>query len=289
MAGKSLEGVLPGREGNVKFILRTLTILLVALSLPVRPLQAQAATTTPSVQPKKGESANSLFLGYTQHHYSSGAEGRETSLEWLRRLGTNVRMLAGGVESSIEDSQWRFGRLGLAMNVMPRTQLYVEGNVGKGTQGSREFQYRQHRGALTVELVKQTLYVEAEGQYINIDRSKGNVVKGGLVLTPRPPLRLGVAVHQSISGNLDSRYISGRADWTISQTTLLAGFSKGRTRPEMFQVFDTSILAASRDSEEYFAGVQLPMARQKLTVVFSSLEFEDFKRRSVVFNWRVPY
>lgn len=261
----------------------TTTLLLVLLATTL------AAQTAPSAQPVNGDSVNSVFLGYVSHHYSSGAEGRETSLEWLRRYGRNVRVLTGGFESSIGDTQWRYGRMGLSVRSIPRTTFYVEGNLGRGSDGTRDFIYRLNRGSVTVEAVKDMLFLEAEEQYIHIDQAKGNVLKGGLVVTPVRPLRLGLSWHKSIDGNIGARYVSGRVDWTIDRTTLMAGFSTGETRPEMFQVFDNPLTTEARESDEFFAGVQVPLARQKLTVVLTSLEFEDFKRRSVVFNWRVPF
>ena len=114
--------------------------------------------------------------------------------------------------------------------------------------------------------------------------TRGNIATGG---DPRscsdtPNRTVG---SRSVRGNLAARYASGRADLSIGRGKLLAGFSTGNTRPELLQVFGEPLTLRSK---ELFGGLEVPVGRNRMSLIFDSLRFPASKRQSLLLSWRLP-
>lgn len=259
-------------------------MLVVVLLTTALPVLAQPPSTAP---PPISEITDEVVLGFTGHEFTIGGRGREGSIDWLRTSASKSRFLLGARVASFEKTRWSFGRIGVAVAPASRLTLYTEANIGSGKRDREQhFSYALGRGSLTLEVVRKKFFVEVEDQYVDIDTAKGNIAKGGVILIPAQPLTITLAYYDSVSGNINARYGVGRVDLMAGRTKLLAGYSRGRTRPELFQVFN---LPSARKSNEIFAGIEVPMGRQRLILAGASLEFEDVKRRSLLLSWRIPF
>ena len=167
-------------------------------------------------------------------------------VEWLHPISPRWGLTLGASSFTYPDTHWTYGKVGgYSFLYDDKTLLSVDARVGGGRQTADAFTYQVYTAELTQALIAKRLYVIAEEQYFHVARVEENLVTAGILGYPVPSLSVRLNYHLSTGGNVASRFVSGRLDWSLQRWTLLAGFLVGRTTPERFNVMTPAPRAAS--------------------------------------------
>lgn len=246
---------------------------------------AQAAAPAPAALVPARGAVDWLVLSVEGRDDDPGGRGGSGGVEWLHEFSPRVLAGAGGYASSISGADWRYLRLSAVVRAGAST-LQLGADLGDGRRGGHHFDYRIVRAGLTRALVAGRLYAELGDQYVDVDGSRGHVLKLAASVVPTPAVTLSAAAHLSAGGNLGARYAALRADVRCGRVGLLGGLNLGRARPELFDVFGRR---PSTHSSEAFAGATLPLGSQSATFVLDRLRVSGSTRTSVTIAWKIPF
>jgi hypothetical protein len=210
---------------------------------------------------------------------SGEQHGGGLSVMWLNPKAVSI----GASHYQFRESKWNYVTAN-HLHAFGRVTLEAEANLGRG-RARESFNYSLLRLNAKQEVMPRRFYVELEDRYIDIDRQKGNLLRGGVMVAANR-LSITASGYRSISGNLGARYVSGRADWSIGRRTLLAGAAFGRSQPLLFQPLDVDLPPSK--VRELFGGVALPARAGTMTLVLSALHAAGSNRVRATVSWTHP-
>ncbi len=209
-------------------------------------------------------------------------------LEWLHPVSPRWGLTLGVSSFAYPDTQWTYGKVGgYSFLYEDKTLLSADARVGGGRQPTDTFTYQIYAAELTQAVIAKRLYVIAQEQYFHVARIEENLVTAGLLGYPVPSLAVRLNYHLSTGGNVASRFLSGRLDWSLQHWTLLAGFLVGRTTPERFNVITPAPRAVQTD--EAFVGVSVPLGAQELTAVVDVSSQSVVRRYELLLGWKIRF
>ncbi|MDQ6803346.1 MAG: hypothetical protein M3041_21295 [Acidobacteriota bacterium] len=187
-------------------------------------------------------------------------------------------VLVGASQYKFLDASWAFATANYTRAIR-RTSLQGEANLGRGRQ-RHSFNYTILRIAATQEIVPHIFYVDGENQYVDVDRQRGNLLRGGVTWLPSARATLSASAYKSVSGNLGARFFSGRGEWHFTNFRLLAGGAWGRSQPVLFQQF----ASPATHITELFAGAAVPAGRGSVTLALDEIRAATRRLRLIV-SW----
>ena len=220
---------------------------------------------------------------------ASASVGGGGGIEWLHRLSAESGFTLGAFAFSLADSEWAYGKVSGFVTFWERTTVSAQVSLGGGHRPNEDFAYQIYEVEATQALIDKRLYVAAGNQYSEIAAARENVVKAGLILYPVALLRTRLDYHVSTGGNVDSRFLSGRVDLSTKPVAFLAGFLVGQTTPERFDVITTT--SRTLRSEEYYAGVSIPVGPHEVSVIFDVVRQErpGVDKFTTLLAWKIPF
>ena len=251
------------RHSRIRFLCSALFILL-ALCFP---------------PPASAQTPDNWYVTLQFDHLSTDDQGGGAALEWHRRLTRDRHLLAGAFVFLLSESQWQYARLGYVAPLPGRLTATVGADLGAGSDDGRGFDYRVVRAGLRRSLAGTPYAVEGEVQHLEVDTAHGMMLKGAVLASFRH-FAASLGYHTSVSGNLDSSFVSGRVDIPRGTRKILAGFAAGRSQPDVSQIV---ISPQSSDSLELFVGFT---ATPRITVVLNTVQFEEVTRYTALLSWK---
>jgi len=243
----------------------------------------------PATAHPEEEVRNVLYVSGQVMSLESDAVGGGGGLEWWHQLSASSAITLGAFAFSLADSHWAYGKTGLSLSYPTGTSVSANASLGGGRRLRDDFIYQVGEVEVTQALIDKRLYLVGGDQYAHVSRSQENLVKAGLLVYPIPTLAIRANYHYSLGGNVDSQFVSGRADLTLARLTLLAGFLLGRTTPERFNVITNTARAVR--SEEFFAGISVPLGRHEVTVVYDLARQGSpwIDKHTILLVWKIPF
>lgn len=235
----------------------------------------------PAPCPQRG---SQIYSSLQLDRLSPGNGGGALSVGWLRSLCSGALLETGAGSFSLHDSRWGYGRLGLSVRAGRRSLARLEVDLGGGRRQREGFGYRIYKAGLAHEAVPGRLVLELEDQYVDVDGTRGNVLKLAATISPRSFLDARLAYHRSMSGNIGEQGMSGKLGFRLGRLGLLAGLSSGRRRPEVAGIYPGS--GVLRSSEAFF-GVSVERSGRELGLVVDSLRTGGARRTTVALTAKV--
>jgi hypothetical protein len=216
---------------------------------------------------------------------SAGAQGFTADLDWIRALSPGKSLNVGATSQSLAGTRWAYGRLGFVMKPRPRVAFQLQTDLGHGSERGRGFGYAVLRGGITYEAVPKRLYLELEDQLLDVQDTAGNILKLGLVWPASAAVVARVAVHGSTGGNLDTRSLALRLDYTRGGFSTFGGVATGRSRPVLVGLAAGGM---AQSLKEIFAGAGIPLKQLRLTVALDWLNLGATRRGSLALSLKIP-
>jgi len=207
---------------------------------------------------------------------SGEQDGASASVLWIN----GPRLAYGLSHNRFRGAEWTYGTATYTWR-KARWITQAEANLGAG-RAEESFPYRVFRLSATREVVPARLYVDVEQRFLNIDRLRGNLLRGGLTWLASPEWMFSSSVYGSLGGNLEMRYLTARIDQNPSPIGLLAGASVGRSESGYFR---EPGLALPGSSSEFFGGVSFLTRSGKGTFIVSSTTTESDDRLRASVSW----
>lgn len=207
---------------------------------------------------------------------SGEEDGASASIHWLTRP-----VLAFGLSHhQYRNAHWTYVTMSYARR-LPGWITQAEADLGAGKAES-SFPYRMIRLSATREVVPGRLYLEIEDRYLEIDRLRGNLVRGGVNWFASDAWSLSSSVYASTGGNLGMRYLTARADRTPAPLGFLAGATVGRSEPGFFRELSEAPPGSSR---EVFGGLTFLTSSGKAMIVLSAARTGNDDRVRASVSW----
>ena len=245
---------------------------------------AWAAGNDGTPPPEAAGSPSTLIVSLEHSESSAGGEGSRLAVEWLRPLTSEAHLVAGFSTSTFAGSDWQVGRLG-AFQQGDRTTLWADLYAGAGQRDGRAFDYGLVLAGLSWQLIPRRLYLDFEDRYLDIDTVRGNLAQTALTYVSGSRFSSRLAYLRSTSGNVDSEFLSARADIFASRRIhWLVGVAHGRTQPEVLE----RLGGAASDLRQAFAGIGFPLQGIEPTLILDYLHLDDSDRWTLSLTVRVP-
>ena len=250
-----------------------LIVLLAFGGVSAAPLSPEAWPQAPGAGSGPAAGTNSVIVDGRIDDLRGNAVGGGGTLAFVHTTPEQNTVFAGFAGFDVGESRWGFGKLGGAFRPRPYLILQGEINYGSGHGEQGGFSYLVGKGGFHYELLPRRLYLTFEDQYFNVDDTEGHLLKGGVLVQVTPTLTADFDYAESVSGNLNTRFILGRLDFYSQWGRFLAGVATGRAAPE---IFDGVVRreADPQDTLEVFAGVAIPISRYEITLAISHLDLE---------------
>ncbi|MGH8584105.1 MAG: hypothetical protein ACREWG_15290 [Gammaproteobacteria bacterium] len=231
---------------------------------------------------------NAVIINGRIDDLRSDAVGGGGSLNFVHTTPSGNTVLAGLAGFDVGESRWGFGTLGGAFRPRPPLTLQGEINYGSGHGEQGGFSYFIGKGGFHYELLAKRLYLKFEDQYFNIDDTQGHLLRGGVLVQVTSTLTADFDYAESVSGNLNTRFILGRLDFYSQWGRFLAGVATGRATPE---IFDGVVRreADPQDTLEVFAGIAIPISRYEITLAVSHLDLEATSRTPLTLSIKYSF
>jgi len=224
-------------------------------------------------------SANGSTL--TGDHGGGGA-----SAMWLTQADSGNLLGLGAEYETIYNSHWTLGNfngsLALGQSTM-KTSLYAEAHLGAGDTAGVPFHYTNIAGGL-ISAVTSWLSVQLEERYIDVQPSRGNLPKLGLVFHLAPEILASVSYAQSFGGNLDTKLGTARLDYVGPRFSWLAGVAYGPVAPIVLNFIGGQTAGSVRKVKEGFIGAGKSFGRTDWQLIGDYQDLEGFKRTTITLN-----
>ena len=241
----------------------------------------------PSPTPGGAVADDQLVFSANGSRLTGGFGAGGGSATWVGNFGGGTVVGAGAEYQQISNAHWTLGTFSGAVAPGLRTHLYVEGHEGAGDLGERAFHYSVASlgllGLLTPELT-----LQLEERYIDIDKSHGSLPKLGLTYRVTLELSASVSYAKSFRGNLGTRLVTGRIDYTGVSFNAMAGLAGGPAAPAViFSGPGVNFVAPGPKLHEGFVGIGKTFGRSDWLLLGDYQDVSGTRRTSITVNCTV--
>ena len=256
---------------------------------------ALTAATVSVAAPPEGDSSaassdNSILVAASADRFSSGDLGLNASLDWIHhfasRTGVQRTHTLGAAVYSAGDSRWSFAKLGAAYPLIDYLTVQGQASVGGGKTAGQGFGYQVYDSSVSAKADPRA-YFRLGHQFYQIAGSRSHLLKPGLVLVPTHQVQADLTYARSVSGNIGSRFFSGRIDFSTRTIDWLGGFSSGDSTPENLNLEIGSTPRTQR-FRDVFMGASFRLPQSVLTVMADFLDTQPGNRSRLTIAWKVP-
>ena len=258
---------------------RAITVCL-AVALP----GAQAAAVEPPSPTPGSLTDQRLVFSTDGSTLTGGSGGAGGSATWVGDITPQVVIGAGAEYQQIANAHWTTGNFSGALALggeQRKTHLYIEAHEGAGDVGDHAFHYSLASLGLLGQLTPE-LTLQLEERYIDVDKSYGSLPKLGL--TYRATLRLSASVSyaKSFGGNLGTRLVTGRIDYSGTRFNAIAGLAGGPAAPAViFSGPGVNFVKPGPQLREGFVGIGKPLQRTDWLLLGDYQDVGGIRRSSV--------
>ena len=219
---------------------------------------------------------------------TGGSGGGGASAAWVGSVGSEAVLGAGAEYQQIANAHWTTGNFTGSMGFGGgRTHLYVDAHEGAGDVGNHAFHYSVASlgllGLLTPELT-----LQLEERYIDIDKSHGSLPKLGLTYRVTLELSASVSYAKSFRGNLGTRLVTGRMDYTGVSFNAMAGLAGGPAAPAViFSGPGVNLVAPGPRLREGFVGIGKTFGRADWLLLGDYQDVSGTRRTTITVNCTV--
>jgi hypothetical protein len=247
-----------------------------------------AAVDPPSPSPTPAAAADQRLVFSTNGStLTGGSGGGGASAAWVGSIGPDAVLGAGAEYQQIANAHWTTGNFSgsLGLPGQLKTHLYVEAHEGAGDIGNHPFHYNVVSGGLLGQLTPEVT-LQLEERYIDIDTSHGSLPKLGLTYRATLQLSASVSYAKSFGGNLGTRLVMGRIDYTGSGFNALAGLAGGPVAPAVLNL-QGAVISPSPQLHEGFVGIGKPFGRTDWLLLGDYQDVSGTKRTSIALTCTV--
>jgi hypothetical protein len=247
-----------------------------------------AAVDPPSPSPTPAAVADQRLVFSTNGStLTGGSGGGGASAAWVGSIGPDAVLGAGAEYQQIANAHWTTGNFSgsLGLPGQLKTHLYVEAHEGAGDIGNHPFHYNVVSGGLLGQLTPEVT-LQLEERYIDIDTSHGSLPKLGLTYRPTLQLSASMSYAKSFGGNLGTRLVMGRIDYTGSGFNALAGLAGGPVAPAVLNL-QGAVISPSPQLREGFAGIGKTFGRTDWLLLGDYQDVSGTKRTSIALTCTV--
>jgi hypothetical protein len=247
-----------------------------------------AAVDPPSPSPTPAAVADQrLVLSTNGSTLTGGSGGGGASAAWVGSIGPDAVLGAGAEYQQIANAHWTTGNFSgsLGLPGQLKTHLYVEAHEGAGDIGNHAFHYNVVSGGLLGQLTPE-FTVQLEERYIDVDTSHGSLPKLGLTYRATLQLSASMSYAKSFGGNLGTRLVMGRIDYTGSGFNALAGLAGGPVAPAVLNL-QGAVISPSPQLHEGFVGIGKPFGRTDWLLLGDYQDVSGTKRTSIALTCTV--
>jgi hypothetical protein len=247
-----------------------------------------AAVDPPSPSPTPAAAADQRLVFSTNGStLTGGSGGGGASAAWVGSIGPDAVLGAGAEYQQIANAHWTTGNFSgsLGLPGQLKTHLYVEAHEGAGDIGNHPFHYNVVSGGLLGQLTPEVT-LQLEERYIDIDTSHGSLPKLGLTYRPTLQLSASMSYAKSFGGNLGTRLVMGRIDYTGSGFNALAGLAGGPVAPAVLNL-QGAVISPSPQLHEGFVGIGKPFGRTDWLLLGDYQDVSGTKRTSIALTCTV--
>ena len=267
--------------------IRAITLCL-AVALP----GAQAAAAEPpSPSPTPGSLTDQRLVFTTNGStLTGGSGGGGGSVTWVGDITPQVVIGAGAEYQQIANAHWTTGNFSGSLALggeQPKTHLYIEAREGAGDVGDHAFRYSLASLGLLGQLTPE-LTLQLEERYIDIDKSHGSLPKLGLTYRVTLELSASVSYAKSFRGNLGTRLVTGRMDYTGVSFNAMAGLAGGPAAPAViFSGPGVNLVAPGPRLREGFVGIGKTFGRADWLLLGDYQDVSGTRRTTITVNCTV--
>jgi hypothetical protein len=246
------------------------------------------AVDPPSPSPTPATAADQRLVFSTNGStLTGGSGGGGASAAWVGSIGSDAVLGAGAEYQQISNAHWTTGNFSgsLGLPGQLKTHLYVEAHEGAGDIGNHPFHYNVVSGGLLGQLTPE-FTVQLEERYIDIDTSHGSLPKLGLTYRATLQLSASMSYAKSFGGNLGTRLVTGRIDYTGSGFNALAGLAVGPVAPAVLNL-QGAVISPSPQLHEGFVGIGKPFGRTDWLLLGDYQDVSGTKRTSIALTCTV--
>jgi hypothetical protein len=247
-----------------------------------------AAVDPPSPSPTPAAVADQRLVFSTNGStLTGGSGGGGASAAWVGSIGPDAVLGAGAEYQQISNAHWTTGNFSgsLGLPGQLKTHLYVEAHEGAGDIGNHPFHYNVVSGGLLGQLTPE-FTVQLEERYIDVDTSHGSLPKLGLTYRATLQLSASMSYAKSFGGNLGTRLVTGRIDYTGSGFNALAGVAGGPVAPAVLNL-QGAVISPSPQLHEGFVGIGKPFGRTDWLLLGDYQDVSGTKRTSIALTCTV--
>jgi hypothetical protein len=247
-----------------------------------------AAVDPPSPSPTPAAVADQRLVFSTNGStLTGGSGGGGASAAWVGSIGPDAVLGAGAEYQQIANAHWTTGNFSgsLGLPGQLKTHLYVEAHEGAGDIGNHAFHYNVVSGGLLGQLTPE-FTVQLEERYIDVDTSHGSLPKLGLTYRATLQLSASMSYAKSFGGNLGTRLLTGRIDYTGSGFNALAGLAGGPVAPAVLNL-QGAVISPSPQLHEGFVGIGKPFGRTDWLLLGDYQDVSGTKRTSIALTCTV--
>ncbi|TLZ39377.1 MAG: hypothetical protein E6K32_13370 [Gammaproteobacteria bacterium] len=217
---------------------------------------------------------------------TGGSGGGGASAGWVGSVGADVVLGAGAEYQQIANAHWTTGNFSGSIGFEGgRTHLYVDAHEGAGDIGDHAFHYSLGSLGLLGQLTPE-LTLQLEERYIDIDTSHGSLPKLGLTYRMTLQLSATASYAKSVGGNLGTRLVMGRVDYTGVGFNALAGLAGGPAAPAV--IFPgLHVVKPGPQLREGFVGIGKPFGRTEWLLLGDYQDVGGTRRTSITVNCTV--
>ncbi len=245
---------------------------------------AEAAAVEPPPPAAVGDQR--LVLSTNGSTLTGGSGGGGASATWVGSIGPDVVLGAGAEYQQIANAHWTTGNFSGSIGLGGgKTHLYLDGHEGAGDIGDHAFHYSLASLGLLGQLTPE-LTLQLEERYIDIDTSHGSLPKLGLTYRVTLQLSASVSYAKSLGGNLGTRLVMGRVDYTGVGFNALAGLAGGPAAPAV--IFPgLNVVKPGPQLREGFAGIGKTFGRTDWLLLGDYQDVGGTRRTSITLNCTV--
>lgn len=219
------------------------------------------------------------------HRLTNTNGGWGASALWLHNFSSDTIFGLGGEHQTLGDADWNFGKLNFNHGfgaAQTRTNLYLEANVGSGSDNTHDYDYTIVTAGMYQNLTHQ-LTLQLEDKQIDVDTARGNLPKLGVSYLWSPRISTSVGYAYSVSGTLDTRLATARIDGFMKTMNVFAGLANGQAAPIVINL-PPGTPVPGFILHEYYVGVGRAFSRADTTMVLDFARIGDSNHWTLTFN-----
>src|SRR5437764_1451354 len=217
---------------------------------------------------------------------TGGIGGGGGSVTWVGSVTPDAVLGAGAEYQQIANAHWTTGNFTGSIGFEGgRTHLYVDAHESAGDTADHAFHYSLGSLGLLGQLTPE-LTLQLEERYIDIDTSHGSLPKLGLTYRMTLQLSATASYAKSVGGNLGTRLVVGRVDYTGVGFNALAGLAGGPAAPAV--IFPgLHVVKPGPQLREGFVGIGKPFGRTEWLLLGDYQDVGGTRRTSITVNCTV--